>query len=1601
MKKLLKKTALSLLISAAISSSALAAEASNVPSIFSYTGYTPYSSAIDVTETFTNQNAFSMDSGSLTFRFSNSAPSGDASLLGISDPTKPNVYVNLYINRNTDGDLFGIEVRNNSQLVPVKDVKTKRVSQSEGEFRTVTYVFNKEGGEIVIYVDGERALTWKGDVKFLRDVPGLSTAYVGKTARSSGNQYGFSGDVSYAGATNQVLTDAQVQEQYQALTHKEDEIQTERVYQAEKYTGLGAYKTERDPIFKGVRVSQDEDSADAFGYRIPSLLTTKDGVVIAAADKRYQHWSDWGNIDTIIHRSLDGGKTWQPAQTVIDLVSQPYAIDPNSAQNSAFLIDPLLVQDKNTGRVFMLVDMFPESRGFGGINNVAGEGNGYINIGGTYYQKLTDKDDNLYTIRENGVVYNSSNQPTDYRVIVDGNPEKHFKDLGDLYKGEERLGNIYLSTNYENNGSAPLQSAKTISLWLTHSDDNGATWSSPVNISKQVKKDWMRFLGTGPGTGLQLKDGSLVMPVYYTNADGKQSAALIISKDGGMTWDLGESPNDAVYRSIGGSRHISSKDQELTESQVIQLDNGDLKLFSRNYSGNVKISTSKDGGYTWDHTIESDQVLLDSYCQMSVIKYSKRIDGKEYVVFANAHSSKLWDRTNGKAWLGEVQEDGSIKWKYNTSFSPAEGTKQYAYNSLTELPDGSIGILYESHAGYDIQYVRFNLEDLFWQGNYIYRDLRDETYKDVTLNSPREETFYKIGDGEMIKVGKGKNLANLEVREGIATLNQQADDNGAKQAYANVTVKPNATVRLADSDQINFSNLTLEQGANLDLNGADLTVKNGDERTGLRAETINGNIVNNKANSEATFSYQVNGNHIFTGVVGNGENGNVSLVYAPEDRASNLTLANSSFLNMLDVQAGSLIYGEGSSHVVENATLHSNSNLILQDNVGANIKHITLENAANLIANVTDNNATQLFTDSITGEGNLIKQGTGALFITGNINHTGKTDIQEGAVELQENAQLGGSLTLASGTKFGGQGSVKGDSTWSFDSSISPSFNSSQWNIFQRSAEEKAFAGKTLTFGNVVNQGADVNLIVDNKGDDITQWKHDALNITGDYHTENPTLVNLLMLGTNQGVSDKNNNGRYDADEGLSLIKVYGNVDRIDSFALGVAADKLQSAYQFELVSFEKGRSGNFYDYQLHRKLIKKDGTAVNNVVYAPLPDPLENSLPNDLIITAVPDKAPTLELPNDLIVTDVPADSPTVELPNDLIVTAVPDEAPTLELPNDLVVWQVLAEGVEPPTLTIEEAPASVLAAAEAEQNVRAQLREEIPSYLVANTAVMHQGTTVRDMFTDNLWAKHQKGFYVEQRHTRSDYKTDLGFVDYGYDYESIQNTTLFGSYMPVSDSTELHAGLAFSNQKVTPKAVDGYSSTKYKSTSLLLAMHNEWDNVLLNSHLGIHWHDGKVSTNSQKNIAKIKGEQYQVGTELGYKFKLGQFSITPVAGLSYQYFDMLVTDKSSAQLKVNADPFKVFSQHVGSYFGWENDYVDLSVGALYEHHNESSNPVVVNDERFNTGSLDNAVVAKANADFKLTPNFKIGIQVNHRHSVSDSKVKQTNIGAKLEYQF
>src|SRR5205823_1639167 len=51
-------------------------------------------------------------------------------------------------------------------------------------------------------------------------------------------------------------------------------------------------------------------------YRIPSLIVTPKGTILAFAEARKRDKSDFGHIETVLRRSMDGGKTWTPIQVV-------------------------------------------------------------------------------------------------------------------------------------------------------------------------------------------------------------------------------------------------------------------------------------------------------------------------------------------------------------------------------------------------------------------------------------------------------------------------------------------------------------------------------------------------------------------------------------------------------------------------------------------------------------------------------------------------------------------------------------------------------------------------------------------------------------------------------------------------------------------------------------------------------------------------------------------------------------------------------------------------------------------------------------------------------------------------------------------------------------------------------------------------------------------------------------------------------------------------------------------------------------------------------------------------------------------------------------
>jgi sialidase-1 len=53
-------------------------------------------------------------------------------------------------------------------------------------------------------------------------------------------------------------------------------------------------------------------------FRIPAVITTRSGDLLAFAEGRSDGLGDAGNIDTVVKRSTDGGCTWQPLRVVLD-----------------------------------------------------------------------------------------------------------------------------------------------------------------------------------------------------------------------------------------------------------------------------------------------------------------------------------------------------------------------------------------------------------------------------------------------------------------------------------------------------------------------------------------------------------------------------------------------------------------------------------------------------------------------------------------------------------------------------------------------------------------------------------------------------------------------------------------------------------------------------------------------------------------------------------------------------------------------------------------------------------------------------------------------------------------------------------------------------------------------------------------------------------------------------------------------------------------------------------------------------------------------------------------------------------------------------------
>lgn len=249
-------------------------------------------------------------------------------------------------------------------------------------------------------------------------------------------------------------------------------------------------------------------------------------------------------------------------------------------------------------------------------------------------------------------------------------------------------------------------------IYQSESSDNGATWTTPRDISEFVygaiygePAEWIGLFA-GSGSALQLKKGEksgrLMFVVAARNDSswgGTMSNYAVYSDDHGVTWNV--------------SRNAACPNGD--EAKVVELENGDLLMSIKNrrddsYDGHGYrlMAKSTDCGETWTTAIVNNN-LKDPACNGDVVSY-ECVDGRRILIHSLPGSSDI--RENVTVYMSE---DNGDTWPV--------GREVYigfsAYSTLEVLNDGSVAVLVEEgkwdsalpgEDGFNIKFYNFTLD---------------------------------------------------------------------------------------------------------------------------------------------------------------------------------------------------------------------------------------------------------------------------------------------------------------------------------------------------------------------------------------------------------------------------------------------------------------------------------------------------------------------------------------------------------------------------------------------------------------------------------------------------------------------------------------------------------------------------------------------------------------------------------------------------------------------------------------------------------------------------------------------------------------------------
>jgi len=349
-------------------------------------------------------------------------------------------------------------------------------------------------------------------------------------------------------------------------------------------------------------------------YRIPGLVVTPKGTLLAYCEARKGARSDWGTIDIQMRRSTDGGATWSEPRKIAE-VPGPHTKNPVATA-----------------------------------------------------QKLGKADD---------VTYNNP-------VMI---PDR-------------KTGAIHF-----------LFCLEYMRCFYQRSDDDGLTFTQPVEITAAFEKfrpgyDW-KVIATGPGHGIRLVNGRLLVPIWMSTGTGGHAhrpsvLSTIVSDDAGKTWQRGEIVANETDPLVNPNETCA---EQLADGRVM------LNIRSESKENRRAVAFSKDGSTGWTKPA-FDNALLEPVCFASLCRWSAKPDAaSNLILFANPDNL---ERADGKAKPGgnrdrknltvKLSEDDGATWKVA---KPLE-TGASGYSDLAVGPKGEIYCLYERNGSKALTLAEFD-----------------------------------------------------------------------------------------------------------------------------------------------------------------------------------------------------------------------------------------------------------------------------------------------------------------------------------------------------------------------------------------------------------------------------------------------------------------------------------------------------------------------------------------------------------------------------------------------------------------------------------------------------------------------------------------------------------------------------------------------------------------------------------------------------------------------------------------------------------------------------------------------------------------------------